>query len=70
MSNFIDVGTGYAQFPRRTELKKARALGTVHAMAMLVKAFGHEVEFAINGLAAIDIARKFCPDAIILDQPP
>jgi hypothetical protein len=63
MSNFIDMGMGHAQSPRRTEVKSARPvvdndLGTVHAMAMLVKAFGHEVEFTINGLAAIDIARE------------
>ena len=42
-------------------------LDTVHSMAMLIKAFGHEVEFAINGFAAIDVARRFKPDVILLD---
>jgi two-component system CheB/CheR fusion protein len=36
-------------------------------MAMLLKAMGHEVQFAINGLAAIDVARKFRPEVILLD---
>jgi CheY-like chemotaxis protein len=42
-------------------------LDTVHTMAMLIKSMGHEVQFAINGLAAIDIARKFRPEIILLD---
>lgn len=42
-------------------------LETVHAMAVLIKLFGHEVDFAINGFAAIDSARKFRPDIILLD---
>jgi len=42
-------------------------LDAVHSMAMLVKMMGHEVEFAINGFAAIDIARTFRPDFILLD---
>lgn len=36
-------------------------------MAQLIKMMGHEVQFAINGLAAIDVARGFRPDVIILD---
>jgi CheY-like chemotaxis protein len=36
-------------------------------MAMLVKMYGHEVQFAINGMAALDIARSFRPDVILLD---
>lgn len=42
-------------------------LDSVHAMAQLIKMMGHEVQFAINGLAAIDVARGFRPDVIILD---
>jgi CheY-like chemotaxis protein len=42
-------------------------LDSVHSMALLIKMMGHEVQFAINGMAAIDIARTFRPDIIILD---
>ncbi len=42
-------------------------LDSVHSMAMLLKAMGHEVQFAINGFAAIDVARSFRPDVILLD---
>jgi CheY-like chemotaxis protein len=42
-------------------------LDTVHSMAMLIKMMGHEVQFAINGFAGLDIARTFRPDVILLD---
>jgi CheY-like chemotaxis protein len=42
-------------------------LESVQSMATLIKMMGHEVQFAINGFAAIDIARGFRPDVIILD---
>lgn len=34
---------------------------------MLIRSMGHQVEFAINGFAAIDVARRFRPDVILLD---
>lgn len=42
-------------------------LDTVHSMAMLLRVMGHEVQFAINGFAAIDVARRFRPEVILLD---
>lgn len=42
-------------------------LDSVHTMAMMVKSMGHEVQFAINGLAALDAARTFRPEVVILD---
>jgi CheY-like chemotaxis protein len=42
-------------------------LDSVHSMAMLLRMMGHEVEFAINGFAAIDVARTFRPDIVLLD---
>jgi CheY-like chemotaxis protein len=42
-------------------------LDTVHSAAMLLKEMGHEVQFAINGFAALDVARRFKPDLILLD---
>lgn len=42
-------------------------LDAVHTMAFLLKDMGHEVEFAINGFAALEVARRFLPDVILLD---
>ena len=42
-------------------------LDAVHSMAMLIKTMGHEVRFAINGFAALEVAREFRPDVILLD---
>ena len=42
-------------------------LETVQALAMLIKMFGHDVQFAVNGRAAIDVAKKFRPSVVILD---
>jgi CheY-like chemotaxis protein len=42
-------------------------LDSVHAMATLIKMMGHECQFAINGFAALEIARAFRPDFILLD---
>jgi CheY-like chemotaxis protein len=53
--------------PRRRVLVVEDNLDSVHSMAMLVKAMGHEVRFAINGFAAIDVARSFKPEVILLD---
>ncbi len=42
-------------------------LDTVEAMASLIKACGHEVRCAITGSAAIDLAKRFRPDVVVLD---
>jgi CheY-like chemotaxis protein len=42
-------------------------LDAVHMMATLLRMMGHEVDFAINGFAALDAAKKFRPDVILLD---
>jgi two-component system CheB/CheR fusion protein len=42
-------------------------LDSVQSMAALLKMMGHEVEFAINGLAALTLAKVFRPDFILLD---
>jgi CheY-like chemotaxis protein len=55
------------QNPRRRVLVVEDDLDSVHSMAQLIKMMGHEVQFAINGFAAIDIARAYRPDIIILD---
>ena len=59
--------------PRRRPLHLARVLvvdddlETIQALAVLLKALGHEAQFAISGLGAINCARKFKPDLVILD---
>jgi CheY-like chemotaxis protein len=53
--------------PKRRVLVVDDDLDAVHSMAMLLKAMGHDVQFAINGLAAIDVARTFRPELILLD---
>lgn len=39
-------------------------LDAVHSMALLIKMMGHEVQFAINGFAALECARKFKPENV------
>lgn len=53
--------------PKRRVLVVDDNLDSVHQMATLLKLMGHEARFAINGFAAIDEARKFRPDIILLD---
>ena len=53
--------------PKRRVLVVEDNLDSVHSMAMLIKMMGHEVQFAINGFSAIDVARKFRPQVILLD---
>lgn len=52
---------------RRRVLVVEDNLDSVHSMAVLVKMMGHEVQFAINGFAALAIAREFRPDFVLLD---
>ncbi len=42
-------------------------LDTAHSMVRLVRLMGHECEFAINGIAALGIARRFKPEVVLLD---
>jgi len=42
-------------------------LDSVHSMTALIRMMGHEVQFAINGFAAIDVARSYRPDIVIVD---
>ncbi len=42
-------------------------LDTVHSLVMLLRQDGHQVDFAINGYAALDLAKRFRPDVVLLD---
>jgi CheY-like chemotaxis protein len=54
-------------FAKRRVLVVEDDLDSVHSMAVLLKVMGHEVEYAINGFAALDIARRFRPEFVLLD---
>jgi CheY-like chemotaxis protein len=42
-------------------------LDQVHTLAMLLRLDGHQVDFAINGYVAIDVAERFRPEVVLLD---
>jgi CheY-like chemotaxis protein len=42
-------------------------LDAVHMLAMLVREMGYEADFAINGHAALDVAKRFRPHIVLLD---
>ena len=42
-------------------------LDAVHSLVLLLRDLGHQVEYAINGYAALDLARRFRPDFVLLD---
>jgi len=66
MANIARINA--AERPRTRVLVVDDNIDAVHSMAVLMKMMGHEVEFAINGLAALDIAKAFKPDVILLDM--
>jgi CheY-like chemotaxis protein len=57
------VGVGHS----RRVLVVEDNLDAVHSLAFLLKNEGHIVEFAINGYVALDIAKAFRPDVVLLD---
>jgi two-component system CheB/CheR fusion protein len=42
-------------------------LDTVHSLTLLLREMGHKVEYAINGYAAIEVARRLQPEFVFLD---
>jgi CheY-like chemotaxis protein len=42
-------------------------LDTAQSMVRLIRLMGHDVEFAINGIAALGIAQRFVPNIVLLD---
>jgi CheY-like chemotaxis protein len=43
-------------------------LDGVHSLVRLLEAHGHAVTFAINGFAALEAAREFKPNVVIVDM--
>ena len=42
-------------------------LDVARSFAIMVEKMGHQVEFAINGYAALQLAEKFRPEVVFLD---
>jgi CheY-like chemotaxis protein len=42
-------------------------LDSVHSLVLLLRQDGHQVDFAINGYAALEAAKRFRPDVVLLD---
>ena len=53
--------------PRRRVLIVDDNIDYVRSMATLLRSMGHECSFAINGTVALDVARIFRPDTVLLD---
>ena len=39
----------------------------VRTTALYLQSMGHRVDFAINGYAGFDVAKRFCPDVVFVD---
>jgi DNA-binding response OmpR family regulator len=53
--------------PKRRVLVVDDNLDTVESMAYLIKTMGHDVQFALTGFAAVNIASAFRPEIVLLD---
>jgi DNA-binding response OmpR family regulator len=53
--------------PRRRVLIVDDNLDYVHSLTALLRAMGHQVNFAINATVALSVARSFRPDLVLLD---
>jgi CheY-like chemotaxis protein len=52
---------------RRRVLVVEDDIDTLRSFTWILRDMGHDVEFAINGYVAIDVARRFRPDVVLLD---
>jgi DNA-binding response OmpR family regulator len=59
-------GTTWTRQPKRVLVVEDN-LDSVHALALLLRDIGHIVDYAINGHAALDAARRFKPHFMLLD---
>jgi CheY-like chemotaxis protein len=55
-----------AAVPRRVLVVEDN-LDAVHTLVLLLREMGHTVDYAINGYAAVDAARRMHPEIVLLD---
>jgi CheY-like chemotaxis protein len=55
-----------AAVPRRILVVEDN-LDAVHTLVLLLREMGHTVDYAINGYAAVDVARRMRPEIVLLD---
>jgi CheY-like chemotaxis protein len=65
----MDVGAATKTAPQRALriLVVDDNLDQVHTLAYLLKDRGHHVDYAINGIVALDLAQRLKPNVILLD---
>lgn len=56
----------YTARPRRVLVVEDQ-IDAVRTLSALIADIGHEVSYAINGYAALDIARRFRPQIVLVD---
>ena len=39
----------------------------VHSLVLLLRDMGHTVDYAINGIVALDVAKRYRPEVVLLD---
>jgi CheY-like chemotaxis protein len=63
----IPEGAGKKAGLRRRVLVVEDNLDTVHSLVFLLRDMGHQVDFAINGYAAVTLAQRMHPEFVFLD---
>jgi CheY-like chemotaxis protein len=66
LQNLPDASGKKAARPRRVLVVEDNLDG-MHSLVLLLRDMGHEVEFAINGYDALDIAIRMRPEVVLLD---
>ena len=66
LQNLPDAPAKKTARPRRVLVVEDNLDG-VHSLVLLLRDMGHEVEYAINGYAALDIASRMRPEIVLLD---
>ena len=62
----LKVASGAAAVPRRILVVEDN-IDNARMLAVLFASMGHRVEYAINGIVALDVAHRFLPEIVFLD---